>query len=111
MAVKIDLIEILTSSLLIKVLRPPWTSNDCISVLVIKSMTLTALVTNCNNNITSKKYSRQLLVSLSHRDVFDFTTRPLDHFQQALHHVARDESLAAWLVTGQVVQEAEQSCG
>ena len=44
-------------------------------------------------------------------DVLELRAGPLDHLQEALHHAAGDEGLAAGLVARQVVQEGEEGGG
>ncbi len=38
-------------------------------------------------------------------DVVEFGARPLDHLEKALHHSARDESIAAGFVRGLMEKE------
>ena len=44
-------------------------------------------------------------------DAFQLAARPLDHFEQALHHAAGDQSFTSCLITGQVVKEGEEGSG
>lgn len=45
---------------------------------------------------------------MDYSDVFKFSSRPVDNFQQTLHHAAADESFTAGLVACKMVKKTEE---